>query len=270
MQERFFEPTGIAYRSNGLLPNRPTLVLIHGLSGSLSAWYPFETELNSELNLVTVDLVGHGLSRKPKNYKEYSITAHALAIEQLLTHLSVNDFILLSHSLGTLVALELFTRKAIRPSALIFLSPTYQLCSVRLSWITRMFARMGAALFGVLPYDSRTIGRTDYTKFPKSGDWNVPRMCSDLTNTSLRSYFYSFSSLYEFDDEPKWATIHVPTLIMHGRKDSLVPLQQALRLHEKIGHSRLIILDDADHIIPLNNVLDVCDAIREFVRVTSS
>ena len=68
MKELFFVEKGIYYRINDFKPDRATLVLIHGASGSSSAWWPYEKMFENKYNMLTYDIRGHGMSKKYPNY----------------------------------------------------------------------------------------------------------------------------------------------------------------------------------------------------------
>ena len=70
MQEYIFQPKKIYYRKNDFRPDCPTLVFIHGISGSSSAWLLYEKKFKDQYNILTFDLRGHGNSWKPKNLEE--------------------------------------------------------------------------------------------------------------------------------------------------------------------------------------------------------
>src|SRR3989344_1363911 len=124
MEEFFFTERGIAYRKNEYRVSRLTLVFIHGLSGSASAWFPYEKLFAEKYNLLTFDLRGHGKSGKPKKYVDYEIKKSAGDVCELIEYLRIETYILISHSYGSLVALELSRVYQEKISALIFLSPT--------------------------------------------------------------------------------------------------------------------------------------------------
>ena len=52
----------------------------------------------------------------------------------------------------------------------------------------------------------------------------------------------------------------------HGKKDTIFPVQNAISMAEKIKNSRLILLENADHILVLNNFEDVHEAIEHFLN----
>src|SRR3989344_4538059 len=105
MQEGFLAERGIAYRTNTFVPGRKTLLFVHGLSGSLSAWYPYETIFEEKYNLITFDLRGHGLSVRPSR-RGYAMAEFVEDIYALLKHLRVEHCIIVSNSFGTLITME--------------------------------------------------------------------------------------------------------------------------------------------------------------------
>ena len=68
MKEHFFEDR-IYYRTNEFKSDRLTLVFVHGVSGSSSAWLPYEKIFENKYNVLTYDIRGHGLSKKYPHYE---------------------------------------------------------------------------------------------------------------------------------------------------------------------------------------------------------
>lgn len=63
------------------------------------------------------------------------------------------------------------------------------------------------------------------------------------------------------------SAIHVPTLIVHGDADEMVPLAQAQKLHQSMPHSELVILGGADHAFSRDtDVVRYQDAIKAFLN----
>ena len=122
MQEHLFKDT-IYYKTNEFKPNRPTLVFVHGLSGSSSAWIPYENILKNKYNILTFDIRGHGWSKKFLNYSDYKIKNFANDLHDLISFLSISEFILISHSFGTLIAEEYIELHNQYVIGIIFLSP---------------------------------------------------------------------------------------------------------------------------------------------------
>lgn len=84
----------IAYIDQG----GPVVVLVHGLMGSLHDWDPQIAELSTDFRIIAVDLPGHGQSDKAAG--DYSLSAHAATIRDLLVVLGVDSATMVGHSFG--------------------------------------------------------------------------------------------------------------------------------------------------------------------------
>ena len=73
MKEFYFKENHIYYRMNDFKPDRKTLVFVHGMSGSSSAWIEYEEKFSKEYNVLTYDLRGHGKSHRYKKFNDYEI-----------------------------------------------------------------------------------------------------------------------------------------------------------------------------------------------------
>lgn len=105
MIEHVCEARGMYYRTNTFSAGRPTVVLVHGVSGSSSAWKAYEARFESQYNLLTYDIRGHGKSKKYPRCRDYAIRHFVEDLHVLLEHLGVDTCILVSHSFSVLIAL---------------------------------------------------------------------------------------------------------------------------------------------------------------------
>ena len=93
MKEDYFQPKNIYYRISRNFPQKPTLVFVHGLSGSSSAWKKYEEKFEKQYNVLTFDLRGHGKSEKQRQLRDYEIRHFADDIHELVTHLNIKNFV---------------------------------------------------------------------------------------------------------------------------------------------------------------------------------
>jgi pimeloyl-ACP methyl ester carboxylesterase len=64
--------------------------------------------------------------------------------------------------------------------------------------------------------------------------------------------------------EPRLAQIQLPTLILHGERDVITPLENSRRLEQTIAGSRLVVFEDAGHVPTLTHPLQVAREIDGF------
>jgi pimeloyl-ACP methyl ester carboxylesterase len=223
MKEGYLQSRGIAYRVSDFKPGRKTLLFIHGLSGSLSVWYPYES-LADEYNVITVDLRGHGLSKRYKKYKDYDLATVAEDVAILLEDLNVQSCVVISHSLGALVALELIHSHPQKIAKAIFISPAAQSNKLFFYHLRHPLREMGVITGFLLSILRRPQGRTDYEHYKHTGDWNLFRTYADVSNMGRLTYLRALNNLYAFAHNEWWREIQIPTLFLHGSQDTMVPL----------------------------------------------
>lgn len=266
MHEHYFGERGICYRVNDFQPDRQTIVWIHGLSGSASAWFPYEKLFGDKYNLLTFDLRGHGRSARPCRYEDYALLTCAEDLHELLAYLRIETCIMASHSLGALVALEYVSAHKEKVSAMIFLSPSSFLKQTKWFPFVRVTDRVLIALLRLFPFRTSMRGRVDYSiLFTYTSDWDPRRIFRDVYITTLHSYFYCLAQSYTKDYDDVWKYISVPTLIIHGTKDTYIPVQHSMRLAKEIRGSKLVLLESANHIIVINNIPEVAEHIKSFL-----
>lgn len=84
----------------------PTLVLLHGFTGSTETWRETVSFLPWSIKVVAVDLTGHGLTDAPSNPERYSMEEQISDLDLLFTELGIERFSLLGYSMGGRIALS--------------------------------------------------------------------------------------------------------------------------------------------------------------------
>ena len=268
MEEAYFGERGLHYRKSEMRPERPTLVFLHGLSGSLSVWGPYEKRLGKKYNLVSLDLRGHGKSKRWSVYQDYDLRLFAEDVSHLLQHVGVERYTLVAHSFGTLVALELF-RRPHGIEKLLLLSPNYAVHRMLRARLTRWPLAFVAAIFSALPSVRWRGNHLDYSKLGYSKDWDMRRLAMDILNTGIRTYVHCLHRVYSFTRDEEWRNISVPTRIMHGAGDSFIPIAHAIELADIIPNATFEMVGDGNHMLVLNNIPDTIRTIDEFAANTT-
>ncbi|MES2023518.1 MAG: alpha/beta hydrolase [Patescibacteria group bacterium] len=265
MKEHFWEEKGIYYRMNEFKPNRLTLVFIHGLSGSSSAWWPYEKIFENKYNMLTYDIRGHGKSKKFSNYSDYEIKNFANDLHDLFSYLKISPFVLVGHSMGTLIAGEYIKRYRESVLAVIFLSPIFNMEKEFSGKILRLLLRLNK-IFSLFPFNPKLGHHVDYAKYPNTTDWNMKRFFADSLNTTFRVHLYCLKQSMMLEQEYFLEKIKIPTLIVHGVNDSMVPVKNAITLSGKIENAELVLIPNTDHIVVLNNVKEISKIVEDFIE----
>ncbi|MGE6488073.1 2-succinyl-6-hydroxy-2,4-cyclohexadiene-1-carboxylate synthase [Paenisporosarcina sp. NPDC076898] len=114
-----------------------TILFLHGFTGSTKTWHPIIEQLPETVRCITVDLLGHGNTESPKDYKRYEMSEQLKDLHVLIQTLNITSFSLVGYSMGGRVALAYalsypeYVRKLVLESA----SPGLDIEADRLSRI---------------------------------------------------------------------------------------------------------------------------------------
>jgi pimeloyl-ACP methyl ester carboxylesterase len=104
---------------------RATVVFIHGIGQSGDAWQEVIAKLPADLRIISVDLLGFGRSPKP-HWPIYSVKLQARAFSATALRMRIcGPFILVGHSLGALVSVEITRRYPLLVRSLVLCSPPF-------------------------------------------------------------------------------------------------------------------------------------------------
>ena len=103
--------------------SKPSLVLLHGLTGSGACWSPLARALEAEFDVVMPDARGHGHSSTPLNGYRYE--DYASDVVGLIQKLELADPVLLGHSMGGMTAAVVASQNAVDLHGLILADPTF-------------------------------------------------------------------------------------------------------------------------------------------------
>jgi pimeloyl-ACP methyl ester carboxylesterase len=256
----------IYYRMNEFKPGRMTLIFVHGVAGSSSAWLPYEKIFEDKYNILSYDIRGHGKSKKFLRYSDYEIRNFASDLHELIDHLHFSKFILVSNSFGALICLEYL--KSWRETVIgnVFTSPEVYLEKTLPAKILRPILKILNWVLSLLPFNPKPRGHVDYRKHINSTDWNIKRNIADMKNTTPRVHFYTLRQSVIPRQEYFLEKIDVPTLIIHGEKDTMVPIKNVVAMSKKIKNSIFMNIPNIDHNTAHNAVKVISEAIESFIE----
>lgn len=241
---------------------KPTIVFIHGITGSSSAWnkyYNYFFKLG--YNVLKLDLRGHGLSLKQNSFNYYKIENLAEDLFNILKINNIKNPILISHSFGTFVLLEFIKNyPKYNISKIIFISSIYKL---KFNKLSQILIKIGT----YLPIFRKKGLQIDYSKyFKNTKDFTLKRVIVESLNTNIKVISSLFNSVENSKyDENLFKKINCPVLLIHGREDKVSNYNTSVNISKNIKNSTLKIYDNLDHIIVLNNYDDIIKDIQEFI-----
>ncbi len=239
------------YHTSG--PNIPlkTVLFLHGWRSEGRVWAPIMESLNSsEFKTYALDLPGFGKSEIPKH--DFIVDDYVEQVHTFIEKLSLTTVILVGHSFGGRVAIkfavrypELVSRLVLVDSGGIREEPFFQQGKLLLAKIFKPFFRLKLlAKLRLKIY--QFMGAEDYLATPK-----------------LRQ---TFLNVIHEDLRPMLPLIKVPTLIIWGDSDDVLPIDHGKEMHSKISHSRFVVLENAGHYSFLDSGKDFLKVLKDFLK----
>jgi pimeloyl-ACP methyl ester carboxylesterase len=265
----------VAYRRAG---SGEAVVLVHGLAGSSRTWKDVMPTLARSHDVIAPDLLGHGESAKPLG--DYSLGAHASGLRDLLTTLGVSSATLVGHSFGGGVAMQVAYQHPELCDRLVLVGSGGLGRDV--SWLLRLATLPFAEYAMPFVFSRRVAERgTDVSRFlgrrgiqsPRLGE--IWRAYGSLAGTENRKAFVrTIRTVIDTSGQTVSAldrlylASHVPTLIVWGENDHIIPVAHAHVAHDAIAGSRLEILDDVGHFPHTEAPNRFLDVVRRFLAET--
>jgi len=240
-------------------PDRPTLVLVHGLSGSMSAWADLLPHLADACNLVLVDQRGHGLSPRRRSLDDYRIENFADDLAGVVEALGIGSPVFVAHSFGCIATALHLVRHRVRSGKVVFLS-------ARLDPRSRALAVLSWLALRCLRPSGTEPRQVDYRRHPRDSDWSPSRMLADIGNTGLFGYLGVLHHASGLELRPRLPDIAIPALFVHGSRDTIFRARRIRTVHRAIRGSRLEELPDANHVLVFTHPLQVAAKILAFAR----
>ena len=272
----------IHYRDEGLEDGRP-VVLIHGSNASLHTWEPWIEILGREYRTISLDLPGHGLTGKVPD-RDYSVANQVAAVNEIVEHLGVDRFVLGGNSMGGGVTWRYVLQYPRKIEAMILVDAVgLPQWSAEIREASSKDDNGGPRVFRLLqkPW-FRAIGRyMDPWYLINQGVRSAYSDQSAVTDELIQRYYdlalregsreatmdrfagYSLDALDSVDP----AEFILPTLILWGRDDALIPVDVAEKFDSFLPNTSLVIYDNVGHApmeeIPERSAADVLTFLKK-------
>jgi pimeloyl-[acyl-carrier protein] methyl ester esterase len=235
----------------------PDLVLLHGWGLSSQAWQPVRERLSHHYTLHLVDLPGHGRSR------EEPFASLAGLVSAIAPHVPANAM-LCGWSLGGLVAQSLATTQPLRSLALVSSTPCFL---ARDDWRQAMRPETLESFAEGLGQDwRRTL--TEFVRLNALGGSRGREAIRSLTTAlaeggdpAPEALSRGLELLRDTDLRAQAGAIATPTLVIHGARDMLTPVQAGRWLAATLPSAKLLEIEDAAHLPFLTHADAFCDAL---------
>jgi pimeloyl-ACP methyl ester carboxylesterase len=253
------------------------ILCIHGLGANIFTWRYFIDPLSRHNKLILIDLKGFGSSAKPEDQR-YSVHDHAEAIFELILQDDWRNLTLIGNSYGGALALLLALRLgASHPSRLskLVLIDAGAYKEYLPGYLKLMRTFLGKPMIFLLPA-KRTVkfvlNLSFYDK-AKISEEQIAAYAAPLSDPGARTALLQTARQCIPSDADelvtKFKNISVPTLILWGQHDKIVPLKVGKLLSHALPNSVLEIFEECGHIPQEEQPQKTIARISEFLGMDS-
>ena len=257
----------------------PVLLLLHGIGCDHRTWDPVVEQLAREHTVIVPDLLGHGMSDKPR--ADYSLGGYANGMRDLLAVLGIRHVTVVGHSFGGGVAMQFsyqfpdmcdrvvlvstggLGREVAPALRAVTLPGFHQLMGV---WTLPGIRHLNV---GVL----RTLGRTG---LPRTRDLaEVARVLESFTDPRARAAtrhvvrgVIDLRGQVVTMGDRAYLAAGMPICVVWGAEDHVIPVSHALRARTLAPWARLEVLPESGHFPHKDHPQRFARIVEEFVATT--
>jgi len=242
-------PRGVIhYRDYRKTPEATPLLLIHGAGGTHLHW---PAQVRRGLEAVALDLPGHGASQGPGRE---SVVEYAADVAAFMEALALSPAAVAGHSLGGAIALQL---------ALEYPALVEKLALVG----TGARLRVSDAILDGIQQDPEKTAQiiADWSWSAQSSAEARTQMAQHLLETPVAVTHGDFVACNAFDVRERLSELNVPTLVLYGTEDKMIPDRYNAPLREDIPGAKAITVTGG-HMFPLEQPDTVAALMQEWLH----
>lgn len=258
----------------------PALLLMHGLACDHTTWDRVIEQLAEHYTVIAPDLLGHGLSDKPR--ADYTLGGYANGMRDLLTVLGVERATVVGHSFGGGIAMQFGYQFPERTERIILVAPgglgpevTVAIKLVQaFGWeqVMRVLTRPGIRHAGVAGL--RALSRLDNRHTRDLGElaaifdsWKDPRTRFAIRHL-VRAVIDWKGQIVTMTDRA-YLTETMPMSVIWGRDDQILPSKHALTAGALASQADVRIFEDSGHFPHKDHPEEFVEVVHEFMQTTA-
>lgn len=236
------------------------LILLHGLGGYAERWNGITPHLSKRYHVIAPDLIGYGQSDKPS--VDYTPEFFTKFVFDFIETLGIKKTSIIGTSLGGQVVVECAATQSPVIEKIILISPA----GIMRKSTPPLDAYTMAAL-----YPNKDSVKNAYQMMVGPGkpvsDISIERFVNNMSRPNAKMVF--LSTLLGLKNAPdifdKLARINIPTLIIWGKEDKLIPFEYAQQFVNAIPNCKFIPIEGCGHSPYVEDPEKVAMVVKEFL-----
>ncbi len=237
-----------------------TIICVHGWGSNALNFRFLLKLLNPYFRVVAYDLKGHGESDIDED--SYDLELFTNELSQVVNHYDNSNIVLLGHSMGTSIVLNYLRENQHKIKTAIILSGATDFREPFPKFVPLILTSMDERIKNLLIEFASSFVTS------KKTDERILEL--EKEHLKKTPYFVCrkalLNTVFEWKKNIELSEIKNPILIMTGEKDYLTSVKDAKKLRRLLRNSRLIILPDAKHDLPMAQGIEVAALVKEFVE----
>lgn len=264
--ERDTVVSGVRWRSREVGGSGDPVLFVHGVLASSATWQEVLGPASDGRPAIAVDLPGFGCSDRPWPY-DYTVAGQARSLAEYLVARGMARAAVVGNSLGGAAAMLLAAQHPERVRALVLVAPASP--EAPIAWAERALRTPGlgevALALANRPMVALGLRHRLFARGGRVAEQAIDDAWFPLTVRGTRR-----AALAAIRTDPRpyrglEARVRVPSLIVWGREDRLIPVGEAERLRARIPGSRVVLIPDAGHLPQREQPEAFSRAVAEFL-----
>jgi pimeloyl-ACP methyl ester carboxylesterase len=255
-------------RDEGPRDDPQPIVLIHGTSASLHTWEGWAAALRGQRRVIRFDLPGFALTG-PQPQADYTIDAYVRFVAALLDQLGVQRAVLAGNSLGGQIAWSFAAAQPQRVTRLVLVDAAgydFESTSVPLAFRVARLPMLAPLLEHTLPRGMVEGSVRNVYGDPSKVTPELVDLYYDMALREGNRRALGLRMRQRLAVQPeRIAMLRLPTLILWGGLDRLIPPENARRFAQDIAGSQLVVFDDLGHVPHEEDPARTVAVVRQFL-----
>jgi pimeloyl-ACP methyl ester carboxylesterase len=261
MQEEFLTVDGSKIRYIKAGSSKRSLILVHGLGASAERWEQVIPHFSKNFTVYVPDLIGFGQSDKPN--VDYTVDFFSDFVKAFSKSLGIDKSTIIGSSLGGQIAVDYVTKDQQSVDKLVLVSPA--------GAMKQSTPALDAYVMAAL-YPDPTTAKNAFTMMTGNNK-DVPDVIVNDFVQRMRmpnAKFAFMSTLLGLKNAPEISTmlelIHVPTLIVWGSLDPVIPVKYAEYFVKKIQDCRFYQIENCGHTPYVEDPKEFSKIVLDFLK----